>query len=897
MTDTTNNTMALDKDDYSPMLQQYVSMKEQCGDAILFFRCGDFYEMFMDDAIRAADLLDIALTRKFVGKGQKVPLAGIPFHAAQSYIYRLTRQGCRVAICEQMEQPQKGKKIVHRELVRTISPGTIIDADVIEGKDNNFLAALFDGGLIGWGLACVDVTTGEFRATWESGQDGWKSILAELGTLNPSEILTDSASSTDPELIKQLRTQAECMITGVPLETCNRENFETFNVTEIVDPGIKMIQSERELALSAAGAILSYLKANQKETLGYIRLIELYQRSEYLIIDKNTERNLELLTSTGEGGKRFSLLGVLDSTVTSMGGRLLKQWILRPLVDINPIQTRQRMVRELVENPNLRDEIRTALRSIHDIERLMGRITFGNANARELVALKTSLEQLPLLNQLLDTANERVVMQALYSEENSLLPIEKTNGVWIDPVHEIYDELAKALVDEPPLSVRDGGMIRPGYNQDLDELHAIRKNGRGYIAQLQEQERQKTGISSLKVAYNKVFGYYIEITNTHKDKAPDHYIRKQTLTNAERFITSELKEFEAKVLHAEDRIHELEFQLLRELLETIQGSGERLKRAARMIARLDAFQSLAEAASRHGYTCPELTDDGVIDLKESRHPVLEQSLIVEHFVPNDCHLDQTQEQILLITGPNMAGKSTFIRQVALISLMAQIGSFVPAKEARLSVIDRLFSRVGASDDLSRGRSTFMVEMFEAAHIMKNATPRSLVILDEIGRGTSTFDGVSLAWAIVEFLHGVRGKGVKTLFATHYHELSALEEFLKRVVNHHVLVSEDSGTVRFLYRIGRGYTDHSYGIHVAELAGVPKRVTDRAGKILKRLERGEHLGLQQQIEKNEETLQVSLFTMIDEPLRVRLADINMNTLSPMDAFHLLEELVAEAKEIK
>lgn len=895
MNEERNDALSLNQEDFSPMIQQYLSMKEQCGNAILFFRCGDFYEMFMEDAVKAAELLDIALTRKFVGKGQTVPLAGIPYHAAQNYIYRLTRLGYRVAVCEQMEQPQKGKKIVHRELVRTISPGTIIDADVIDGKDNNFLVALYDGGMLGWGIASADVTTGEFKATWESGPDGWKSVLSELGTLNPSEILLDAVSASDPELMKQLRSHADCMVSSVPLETFTLANFEQFTVSEISDPDLKITKNERETALCAAGAILSYLKENQKDTLGYIRSVDLYQRNEYLIVDKNTERNLELLVSTGEGGKKFSLLGVLDLTVTSMGGRLIKQWILRPLMDVNAICSRQTMVRELVEKPTLRDELRQSLRAVHDIERLLGRVTFGNANARDLQSLMHSLGQIPSLNLLLTQTDAVSIRKALFCEETTLMDLEVNEGEWIDPIQEIRELLRNALVDEPPLNVRDGGMIREGYNSELDEFHGIRKDGRGFIARLQEQERERTGIPSLKVAYNRVFGYYIEITNLHKDKTPDYYIRKQTLANAERFITPELKEFEAKVLNAEDRINELEFQILQELLDFVRRYSERLKRSARLLARLDVFQSLAEAASRYNYVCPEMSDSGCIRIKEARHPVLERAPVVEHFVPNDCYLDQEKEQLLLITGPNMAGKSTYIRQVALIMLMAQMGSFIPAREAQIGIIDRLFSRVGASDDLARGRSTFMVEMYEAAHIMKNATPRSLIILDEIGRGTSTFDGVSLAWAIVEYLHGVRGKGAKTLFATHYHELASLEEILTRVVNYHVQVSEDGGVIRFLYRIGRGYTDHSYGIHVAELAGVPKRVTDRAHKILKRLERGEHLGLQQQIQENEESFQISLFSMLEEPLRARLADIDMNTLSPMDAFHILQELVTEARK--
>ncbi len=888
--------MTINKDDHSPMMQQYYSMKERCGDAILFFRCGDFYEMFMDDAVKAAQELDIALTKKPVGKGQSVALAGIPYHSAQNYIYRLTRKGYRVAVCEQTELPQKGKKIVNRELVRTISPGTIIDADVIESKENNFLAALHNGDMHGWGLACVDVTTGEFRATWESGMEGWRSILAELGTLNPSEILVEESSTDDPDLIKQLKSHAECMVTGVNSAYFNPENYNRFQVDEYHEPQLKQTTVENELTQSAAGAILSYLEYNQKETLDYIKALEIYRRGAFMIIDKNTERNLELISSMGEGGKKFTLLGVMDLTVTAMGGRLLRQWILRPLMDVDKIKNRQMMVHLLYGDPTTREELRKTLRSIHDLERLLGRVTFGNANARDLVALRSTLEQLPILNQSLSGLGDAaLVRRSLHREEDpdeqqSTTPPSDTI---IDLVMEIRELLSEALLDEPPLTVREGGMIRDGYDEELDELRSISKDGRGYIARLQEEERTKTGIPSLRVAYNKVFGYYIEVTHTHKDKIPQNYIRKQTLTNAERFITSELKEFESKILHAEDRIKEVEYRLLQNLLEAIRGYSARLKTAARMIARLDCFQSMAEVASRNVYCCPNIHRGHEIQIDEGRHPVLERSAVIDQFVPNDCKLDHESEQILIITGPNMAGKSTYIRQKALIVLMAQMGSFVPAKSASIGVIDRLFSRVGASDDLARGRSTFMVEMSEAAHILTHATPKSLVILDEIGRGTSTFDGVSLAWAIVEYLHGLRGKGVKTLFATHYHELATLAETHKRVANYHVQVAEEGDTIRFMYRITPGYTDHSYGIHVADLAGVPKRVTNRARKILKRLEKGEHLAVQSAVEE-EDPYEISLFSMLEEPLRAKLADIDMNTLSPMDAWHLLTELVDEAK---
>ncbi len=893
----TGNQTPHAKEDLSPMMKQYVELKEKCGDAILLFRCGDFYEMFMDDAVTASQALDIALTKRGGGKGQSVPLAGIPYHAAQSYIYKLTRQGFRVAVCEQMEQPQKGKQLVRRELVRTISPGAIIDSDVIDGKENNYLAALFDGGMQGWGLASIDVTTGEFRATWETGPEGWNSILAELATLAPSELLLEADAINDAELQKQLRSACDCLLTAVPGMSFSQERFDQFDVEPAPTADLKANATDQALSLSAAAAVLHYLQDNQKETLEYIRFVELYRRSQFLIIDKNTERNLELIASASGGGKKHTLLGVLDLTVTAMGGRLLRQWIARPLIDEKLIGLRQDMVQVLVNGPNLRESVRDALRSVYDLERVLGRVTFGNANARDMVALKVSLEQIPSINSLLETLNAAdVVRRALQREEDpSAKPTVSPGGEWIDPVLEVRELLAAALQDEPPLSVREGGMIRDGYEAELDELRLLRKDGRGYIAKLQEEERERTGIPSLKVAYNKVFGYYIEITNVHKDKAPDHYIRKQTLTNAERYITPELKEFEAKVLHAEDRIGELEYQLFQKLLQAVLGYGARIKAAARALSRLDSLQGLAEAASRYRYCRPEMTTDGAIEILEGRHPVLERAAVVDQFVPNDCKLDMESNQAAIITGPNMAGKSTYIRQVALIVLMAQMGSFVPAASAKIGVIDRLFSRVGASDDLARGRSTFMVEMSEAAHILQRATAKSLVILDEIGRGTSTFDGVSLAWAIVEYLHGLRGKGVKTLFATHYHELAALEELLSRVANFHVQVSESSGTVSFLYRIAPGYTDHSYGIHVADLAGVPKRVTDRARKILKRLERGEHLSFQSQEQEPVDEFQISLFSMMDEPFRARLAELDVNSLSPMDALNILAELVADAQK--
>ena len=880
----------------SPMMRQYLAMKEQCGDAILLFRCGDFYETFLEDAKIASEVLGITLTKKYVGNGEKVPLAGVPYHAVQGYIYRLTRAGHRVAICEQIEPPKKGAKVFQRELVRTITPGTIVDGDVIDGKENNFLAALYDGGLYGWGLAYVDITTGEFRATWESGQDAWSGILGELARVSPSELLVDQMSYQDESFQKRITAELSAFLTEIPAASFSAEPLETQGI-EVDLSGVerKLSSSERHLFLAPAGAVANYLLSTQREAIKHLPSLEVYRRQAYMIIDRNTERNLELLTSS-TGGKRWSLLGILDHTSTAMGGRELRDWILRPLLSPNAIEQRQDLVQGLVGQPALREELRRRLRQVHDIPRLLGRATFGNANARDLLSLRLSLDEIPAIQLLLregnlaEAATRALVVGHEPPGESAAHTPDETLCL-LDDVRELRELLGSAIADEPPIAVREGGMIRDGYDPELDEFHTIHRSGRGTIAALQEQERRRTGIPSLKVAYNKVFGYYIEVTKTHLDKVPEDYLRKQTLTNAERFITPALKEYEAKVLNAEDRIGELEYDLLKRLLEVVAGYGDRLRQTAQRLARLDALTALAEAASRYSYVRPvtDMSDELVI--RAGRHPVLERSPAVDLFVPNDTEVNNSSHQIMLITGPNMAGKSTYIRQVALIALMAQIGSFVPAEEVRIGVIDRLFSRVGATDDLVRGRSTFMVEMNEAATILKHATPRSLIILDEIGRGTSTFDGVSLAWAIVEYLHSLRKRGVKTLFATHYHELAELENRLNRVINYHVRVSEQDGKITFLYRIEQGFSDHSYGIHVAELAGVPSRVTKRARQVLKDLESGSHL------HESTETphLQLSLFSMMEEPLRARLGSIETDDISPNEAWQILSELIEEAKK--
>ena len=886
------------EDEHSPMMDQFFRLKEQAGEAIVFFRCGDFYETFMDDAITAARVCDITLTKRGISKGAPIPLAGVPHHAVNNYIYKLTRAGYRVAICEQMERPGKGKKVLKRELVRTITPGTIIDSDVVDGTENNYLAAVFEGSIEGWGLAYVDITTGEFHATAESGNGGWAAILSELSKLAPSELLVDRRAADDPNFLKPLRQHCAAFVTARHFQEYNPDLVKERQIQIDTAACHRLPSADRRMCLSAAGAIISYLGETQKQTLSHLSSLGLYQRKRFVQVDRSTERNLELLASQGEGGRRFTLLGVLDETVTSMGARRLKQWLLRPLLDVSAIQARLDFVESLVLQPNERADLREALRSMSDIERIVGRSLFGNANARDLAALRTSLEQIPPINEALESEQLGSAARGILESENILAesdpdappspagaPLE---GGLLDEVMELRELLTVAVADEPPVTVREGGMIRGGYDEELDELRSIRKDGRGFIAALEDSERKKTGITSLKVAYNKIFGYYIEVTRANLDKVPESYIRKQTLTNAERFITPELKEYEAKVLHAEDRINDLEYQIHLRLLEAVAGYSARLKSVSRQIAAFDVLQGFAECASRNDYVRPLVDEEDRILIHEGRHPVLERSDAVDLFVPNDIELDEAS-RILIITGPNMAGKSTYIRQVALLVLMAQIGSYVPAREARIGAVDRIFSRVGASDDLSRGRSTFMVEMTEAANILRESTPRSLVILDEIGRGTSTFDGVSLAWAMVEYLHQVKRKGVKSLFATHYHELAELENRLERVRNYHVCVAEEGDTIRFLYRIEPGFSDHSYGIHVADLAGVPKKVTSRAREVLVDLEKSMARGSAQPA-----GVQMSLFSLMEEPLRQKIAAIDLDSMSPRDAWDALADLIKEAR---
>jgi len=876
------------------MMQQYLRIKETVGEAILMFRIGDFYEMLQEDAVVASRALDITLTKKHIGSGKTVPLAGVPYHSVQPYIRRLTRQGYRVAICEQTTEPQKGKKIVEREIVRTITPGTLIDADALGDSSNNYLAAVFDGNFRGVGLAFTDISTGEFQVTALQGDGSLEDLRAELIKIAPSECLIPEGLPEDSSLRRAIEKDLGIITSERPLECFAEDAIHArgLRVIRQQEDGRSSEPDEKEIAmgplslgLRAAGGILNYLKETQKRDLSHLQYLESYSPSAYMWLDSSTARNLELLHSIREGGKKGTLLGVLDQTLTPMGARLLKTWLVRPLTRKKEIDRRLDAVQGLLNDSMLRKDLRQILKEVSDLERLIGRACFGNANARDLVALRHSLEKVPLLGERLQAAGDAGL--------SGYFPREAFDGV-----PELTAELARALVEEPPLTIREGGMIARGYHQDLDDLFAIQKDGKGWIAGFQAKERERTGISSLKVGYNRVFGYFIEVTKANMDKVPGDYIRKQTLVNNERFITQQLKEYESKVLGAQERIAELEYELFSALREKAAEYSVRIRAAGAQIAQLDGLAAFAEAAALNDYCRPEIHEGPSLEIQGGRHPVLDQVGWVDQFVPNDLQMNGKTEQLYIITGPNMAGKSTYIRQAALIVLMAQAGSFVPAKSARIGLVDRIFTRVGASDNLAAGQSTFMVEMSEAAHILQFATPRSLIILDEIGRGTSTFDGVSLAWAIAEYLHGLKGKGVKTLFATHYHELAELGDQLARAKNMRVLVSEKDGRVTFLYKVVPGSTDHSYGIHVAELAGLPKKVIDRAKRILSRLEQENLTGLTEGMagrKPPQAEMQLSLFSLVEEPMARRLKEIEIDHLSPVEALQTLAELIEEAKK--
>ena len=857
------------KEQMTPMMTQYLKTKEEYEDCILFYRLGDFYEMFFDDAIKASKELEITLTGKDCGLSERAPMCGVPFHSASVYIAKLIEKGYKVAICEQVEDPKTAKGIVKREVIRVVTPGTVVDEELLDEKNNNYLAVIYSQR-DKYGFAVSDISTGEIYTTEISGAD---EALNEIARYEPKEILLNSDAA------EKLSAQVELRFHITPDE-CTDDFFENSKFEKnILQQFGKNSLSEIALdtkpyAVRAVGAMIAYLEHTQKTSLTYLNTINTYEVNQYMDIDVNTRRNLEITETMRDKVKRGSLLWVLDNTETSMGARLLKQWIEKPL--INPIEINKRLysVKELTENIMLRDDLSAVLSGTYDISRIISRISLGTVTPKDLIALKMTLLQLPELE---------------YTLSNVKSPM-------LGDMRKNFDLLERAINDEPPALLRDGNVIKEGFNEEIDNLRIAMRDGKKWLAALENEERESTGISKLKVGYNKVFGYYIEITKSAIKDVPDYYIRKQTLANCERYITPKLKEIENTILGASEKIVTLESYVFEQVRTSVSEEIERLKNAAHIIATTDVLLSLAQTAYKNNFTMPEISDNGKIEITDGRHPVVEKMSKNSMFVPNDTLLNNDDDRMIIITGPNMAGKSTYMRQVALITLMAQIGSFVPAKSAKIGIVDKIFTRVGASDDISSGQSTFMLEMTEVSHILKNATSKSLIILDEIGRGTSTFDGLSIAWAVVEYIQNKHKIGAKTLFATHYHELTELEEELDGVKNYRIAVKKRGDDITFLRKIVRGGADDSYGIEVAALAGVPKEVINGAKKILKKIENDE-IVVEHTAKKHEDTTnQIGFGDGIANEIADELKNMDVTTYTPIEAMNKLYELANRAKEI-
>ena len=861
----------------TPAMRQYLEIKTRYPDCILLFRMGDFYEMFFEDAVLASKLLDITLTSRDKGKEDSVPLCGFPWHAASSYIARLISKGCKVAVCEQMEDPRLAKGVVKREVVRVVTPGLVLDPDSLEAKQNNFLAGVALRGEA-FGLAFVDVSTGEFRATEMRDR---ASFLDEVIRHGFREVVLEEGLK-DPLLESVLARELEgCVINRFPRDWFDHGAALAILGEHIGAESIARLEPERRPALiAAAGAVMRYVRETQRERLGHINEITAYRSESFLVLDETAKRNLELFATTQGGTKEGTLFHVLDETMTAMGGRRLRWWLAYPLLDATRIRERLAAVGEIREAHLARRDLRRALGGLHDMERLGARISLGVANGRDLAALRASLRALPALRGLLG-AFETPVLAAI------------RDG--IDEMPETLDLLERAIVDEPPLALREGGIIREGYDAELDRILSIARDGKSWIAALEAKERRRTGIANLRVGFNSVFGYYIEVTKSQAASVPAEYIRKQTLVNAERYINEELKEYEQTVLHAEERRREREYDLFTEIRERVAGRIRRIQKSAAALADLDALAALAEAAEKYNYVRPAVDESDVIEIRDGRHPVVERMPLAEGFVPNDVLMDRGANRLLVITGPNMAGKSTYIRQVALIVILAQMGSFVPAAEARIGLVDRVFTRVGAADVLAKGQSTFMVEMTEVAHILRNATPRSLILLDEVGRGTSTFDGLSIAWAVAEHIHDAPHLGTRTLFATHYHPLTDLALTREGVANYYIAVKEWGERIIFLRKIMKGATNRSYGIQVARLAGVPDEVVARAKEVLGNLEKGEldevgmpRLARRRKGEKRSQAGQLSLFADDESLVLEEIASTEVNALTPIEAMNLIAQ---------
>ena len=870
----------------TPMMQQYLETKKAYQDCILFYRLGDFYEMFFEDALTASRELEITLTGKSCGQQERAPMCGVPYHAVDSYLNKLVSKGYKVAICEQVEDPKNARGIVRREVIRVVTPGTNLNLQALDDSKNNYLlcVAYFPGKI---GMSVADVTTGDYYLT---EVEDIRKLQDEINKYAPSEVICNEPFFVSGYDIEELKTRLQVSVYSLQPyyfdeDGCKKTLMKHFHVNTLKGLGVE----DFPVGLTAAGALLQYLYETQKTSLTHMTHLYPYLSSRYMLLDSSTRRNLELAETLREKQKKGSLLGVLDRTKTAMGGRLLRKYIEQPLIDKERVEKRLDAVEALCERSVDREEMREYLQAVYDLERLLGRVSYKSANPRDLIALKNSLAMLPSLRAVLTDFEAPLLAEIL---EN------------MDPLQDIYKLIDDAVTEEPPIALKEGGIIKEGFDKSVDALKKAKTDGKKWLAELEEADRERTGIKNLRIKYNKVFGYYFEVTNSYKDQVPEDYVRKQTLANAERYTTPRLKELEDTILNAEDKLFGLEYDLFCEIREAIAGEVERIQKTARAVARLDVFTSLAAVAEQNHYVRPSLNEKGVIDIKEGRHPVVEQMIDNDMFIGNDTHLDDKKHCIAVITGPNMAGKSTYMRQVALIVLMTQIGSFVPAKKADIGIVDRIFTRVGASDDLASGQSTFMVEMNEVANILRNATPDSLLVLDEIGRGTSTFDGLSIAWAVIEHISNRRILGAKTLFATHYHELTELEGKMDNVNNYCIAVKEKGDDIVFLRKIVKGGADKSYGIQVAKLAGVPDMVIDRAKEIVEQLSDNDITGKVQRIEVNRgrgetkksvkydevDLEQISLFdTVRDEDVIKELTEIDVGNLTPVDALNTLYRL--------
>ena len=870
----------------TPMMKQYMQTKEEYKDCILFYRLGDFYEMFFDDALTASKELEITLTGKNCGLEERAPMCGIPYHAVDSYLNRLVSKGYKVAICEQVEDPKTAKGIVKREVIRVVTPGTNLDTQGLDETKNNYIMCIVYMA-DRYGLSVADVTTGEYLVT---ELDSQTKLMDELYKFMPSEIVCNEAFYMSGLDLDDLKNRLHMAIYSLEAwyfddALCRETLQEHFKVASLEGIGL----SDCECGMIASGALLKYLEETQKNSLSHMSRLTRYATGNYMVLDSATRRNLELVETLREKQKRGSLLWVLDKTKTAMGARTLRKYVEQPLIDKESIVKRLDAAAELKDNAICREEIREYLNPVYDLERLVGKITYQSANPRDLIAFQSSLSMLPSVKCILKDM-ESDLLKEIYEE--------------LDPLEELCDLVGRAIQEEPPLAMKEGGIIKDGYNEEVDRLRKAKSEGKNWLADLETKEREKTGIKNLRIRYNKVFGYYLEVTNSFKDLVPDYYTRKQTLANAERYIIPELKELEDTILGAEDKLCALEYELYCEVRNTIAAELTRIQRTAKAVAKLDVIASLALVAERNNYVRPKINEKGVIDIRDGRHPVVEKMIPNDMFIANDTYLDDKKQRISIITGPNMAGKSTYMRQAALIVLMAQLGSFVPASSANIGLVDRIFTRVGASDDLASGQSTFMVEMNEVANILRNATSKSLLILDEIGRGTSTFDGLSIAWAVVEYISNSKLLGAKTLFATHYHELTELEGKISNVNNYCIAVKEKGDDIVFLRKIVKGGADKSYGIQVAKLAGVPDPVINRAKEIVEELVTADITGKVKDIavqgsetkKKTQKKLdevdltQFSLFdTVKDDDVLNELKELDISHMTPMDAMNKLYQL--------